>query len=311
VEAAKKVGPAVVTVVNTLQTGRTQRTLPTALGSGVIIDQKGYIVTNNHVIENQRELTVIFADGRRAKARIIGTDTLADLAVIKVDEPVPAVAEWGDSDTLVPGQRVLAIGSALGNFRNSVTAGVVSGLGRDLPGVDYSLQDLIQTDAPINHGNSGGPLVNLAGQVVGINAAIYRGSQLSADDTVEGVGFAIPSNTARAVAEQLIRAGKVTRPYLGVSYQPLTPQAAVQLGISLNQGAYILDVRPNTPAARAGLQEGDIIIAVNESALDDTHNLQTVLLRHKVGETVTLSVRRGDTTLTVHVTLAERPTDLR
>jgi 2-alkenal reductase len=314
VDAVSKAGPAVVTVITTLQQPTTQRTTPiepTASGSGIILDRNGHILTNNHVIEGQKKITIIFADGKQAEAKLIGGDSLADLAVLKVDMQTPAVAELGDSDTLVAGQHVLAIGSALGDFRNTVTGGLISGLGRRLPGVDYRLDDLIQTDAAINHGNSGGPLVNLAGQVVGINVAIYRGSTVTGDDAVEGVGFAIPINTAKLVAQQLVASGKVTRPYVGVSYQMLTPQLASYYKLTQAQGAYITQVMPNTPAARAGLQEQDVIVAVGGQALNDTYSLFTALLRYKPGETVALKVVRGGKEMTLSIALVERPADVK
>lgn len=312
--ATAKAGPAVVTVITTLQqpTGQRQTLIePTASGSGVIIDKNGYILTNNHVIEGQKKITIIFANGDRADAKLLGGDSLADVAVLKVDIAVPAVAELGDSDSLTPGQHVLAIGSALGDFRNTVTSGIVSGLGRTLPGVDYRMDDLIQTDAAINHGNSGGPLLNLAGQVIGINVAIYRGDATTGDSTVEGVGFAIPINTAKLVSQQIISTGTVTRPYLGVAYQMLTPQLASYYKLSQQQGAYITTVTPNTPAAKAGLQEQDIIVTVGDHNLSDTFSLFTALLRYKPGETVQMKIMRGGEEMTVSVALTERPADLK
>lgn len=313
IEAVNKVSPAVVTVVNTLQTTRSRSGLPlepTALGSGVIFSPDGYILTNNHVIENQKSLYVVFADGRRAEARLIGGDAMGDIAVIKVDGmTMPAVAELGNSDALVPGQRVVAIGSALGDYRNTVTAGVVSGLGRSLSGASYRLDDLIQTDAAINHGNSGGPLVNMAGQVIGINTAILRNSPTD-DGTVEGVGFAIPANTASLIARQLIDTGKVVRAYLGVTHRLLTPQVAAILNIPTQQGALITEVSPNTPAAQAGLQKDDVILAIGDQKVDENHSLVSVLMRHKPGDTVTIKVKRGNEELTLKATLVERPASL-
>ena len=314
VDAVNKTGPAVVTVITTLQqtTGQRQTLIePTASGSGIIIDKDGHILTNNHVIEGQKKITIIFANGEQAEAKLLAGDSLADIAVLKVDIAVPAVAELGDSSTLTSGEHVLAIGSALGDFRNTITAGIISGLGRTLPGVDYRMDDLIQTDAAINHGNSGGPLINLAGQVVGINVAIYRGDATTGDTSVEGVGFAIPINTAKLVAQQIISTGKVTRPYVGVSYQTLTPQRASYYKLSQPQGAYVTAVMPNTPAAKAGLQEQDIIVAVNDSKLSDTLSLFTALIRYKPGDTVQMKIMRGGKEMTVSVVLAERPPDVK
>jgi 2-alkenal reductase len=315
VEAVKKAGPAVVTVITTLQQQRqgTRGTQiePTASGSGVILSKDGYILTNNHVIEDQKKITVIFASGEQAEAKLVGGDSLADLAILKVDIAVPAVAELGDSDAIVPGQPVVAIGSALGDFRNTVTAGIISGVGRRLPGVDYRLDDLIQTDAAINHGNSGGPLVNMAGQVVGINVAIYRGSGLTQEDTVEGVGFAIPVNTVKIVAQQLIANGKVSRAYIGISYQMLTPQLASFYSVQQQQGAYVTAIVPNTPASKAGLQEKDVIVAIEDRPLSDSYSLFAALLKQKPGDTVKVKVMRAGKELTLNVTLTERPADVR
>src|SRR5688572_10367158 len=205
--AVRKTGPAVVTIINTLSSGGNRAfpgMSPSASGSGVVVDRRGYIVTNQHVVEGQRTLEVIFSDGKRASAKLVGEDSFSDLAVVKVDVDVPAVAEFADSDQLEPGQPVVAIGSALGDFRNTVTVGVVSALHRDLDDSgSAALRNLIQTDAAINHGNSGGPLLQLDGRVIGINVAVVRGAIISGD-VAEGLGFAIPSNTARQVVEQLI-----------------------------------------------------------------------------------------------------------
>jgi len=314
VDAVGKAGPAVVTVITTLQQSsglRVSPLEPTASGSGIILDGNGHILTNNHVIEGQKKIVVIFADGEQAEAKLVGGDSLSDLAVLKVDRATPAVAELGDSDTLTPGQHVLAIGSALGDFRNTVTAGIVSGLGRALTGVDYRLDDLIQTDAAINHGNSGGPLVNLAGQVVGVNVAIYRGSTVTGDSTVEGVGFAIPINTARLVSQQIITSGKVVRPYVGVSYVMLTPQLASYYKAAAQQGAYVTQIVANTPASRAGLQEQDIITAIGGRVLGDSYSLFTALLRYSPGDTVQMTVTRATKEITLSIVLAERPAEVK
>lgn len=212
--AVSQVGPAVVTIVNTQSvTNRRGRSLgtATAVGSGIIIDGRGYIITNNHVVENQQSLEVIFSDGTKAPATVVGADASLDLAVIKVDSVVPSVATLGDSNTLEAGQPVVAIGTALGDFRNTVTAGIISGLDRDLDSIGAtigssgtSLHDLVQTDASINEGNSGGPLIDMNGEVIGINVAVVRSSG-STGDVAEGLGFAIPSNTARTFAAQYIK----------------------------------------------------------------------------------------------------------
>lgn len=208
--AVRAAGPAVVTVVNTMQIttrgrfGGTQTA--EALGSGVIISTDGYIVTNQHVVDSQTSLEVIFSDGTRVPATLVGEDASNDIAVIKVDTTVPAVATLGDSDTIEAGQPVVAIGTALGDFQNTVTEGIISGLHRRLDSSSTAVQDMIQTDAAINHGNSGGPLLDLEGNVIGINTAVVR-SDSAAGDVAEGLGFAIPINTVKSVVEQLIANG--------------------------------------------------------------------------------------------------------
>ena len=308
-KAVEKVSPAVVTVVGRIP-GEMTFFGPTpdrqVSGSGVIISEKGYILTNNHVVEGTTALHVIFADGSEQKAHLVGADPFADLAVIKVPGPVPAVATLGNSDLLKPGETVIAIGSPLGAFRNTVTVGVVSATGRNLDtGKGYQMEGLIQTDAAINHGNSGGPLVNLAGEVVGINTLIVRGSGFGGD-VAEGLGFAIPSNTARAVAEQIIAKGYVSRPYLGVRWQSITPAVAERFGLPAKWGVYVVEVEPGSPADKAGLQSGDIIVQIEDTPLDRSHPFINVLFDHQPGETVTLQVYRGHKKIKIQVTLGER-----
>jgi 2-alkenal reductase len=291
----RQANPAIVTVVNQLARGM-------ASGSGFIIDQQGHIVTNNHVVDGTQGLQVIFYDGQRASARLVGTDPVNDIAVIQVSGAVPGVVTWGDSSTLEPGQPVVAIGSALGDFANTVTVGVVSGLNRSVGGTD----SLIQTDAAINHGNSGGPLLNMKAEVIGVNTLVVRDG--SSGDQAEGLGFAIPANTASAIATQLMQSGSVARPYLGVTYQTLTEQAAADLGIAQTSGAYISDVVAGSPAAQAGLQPGDVITTIDGQALDQTTTLQTVLLQHKPGDRVPMQVIHANSAeaVTITVTLGSR-----
>jgi 2-alkenal reductase len=309
VEAVDLVKPAVVTIISTLSS---QRSFwggvyePTSSGSGVIISPEGYILTNNHVIEGAQRLEVIFADSAKAEAEVVGTDPLSDLAVIRVDGAVPTWAELGDSALLRPGQTVIAIGSALGDFRNTVTVGVVSATGRRLVDQSWVMEGLIQTDAAINRGNSGGPLVNLQGQVVGINTAIVRGSGLSGD-VAEGLGFAIPSNMAAQVSQALIQDGRVERPYLGVTYYPVSPQVAAQYDLSVEAGVLVTEVGRGTPADAAGIEQGDVLVSLGGDAIDEENPLVSVLMRHPVGETVTLGVVRGEQTLRLEVVLGARP----
>ena len=301
-KAVAKVSPAVVTVVGIVP-GEITFFGPTpdqeVSGSGVIVSEKGYIITNNHVVEGTKTLHVIFAGGQKVPARIVGTDRFADIAVLKVETKVPAVAVLGNSDVLKPGETVIAIGSPLGAFRNTVTVGVVSATGRSIDtGKGYRMEGLIQTDAAINHGNSGGPLVNLAGEVVGINTLIVRGS---GPDVAEGLGFAIPSNTVRAIAEQIIKQGYVARPYLGISWQGITPAIAAEYGLPVQWGVFVVDVEPGSPADKAGIERGDIITKIGGVPLDEKHPFINLLFSHKPGERVTVTiVHRGhEKTLTV------------
>ncbi len=307
-DIVERVGPAVVTVVSDLGpprrgSGRFDLAPAQALGSGVIVDAQGYIVTNNHVVADGRNYQVIFVDGQKKPARLVGRDAYSDLAVLQVDGPLPAVATLGDSSQLRPGEPVIAIGSPLGEFRNSVTQGVVSALGRRLDDSAPGLMDLIQTDAAINHGNSGGPLVDPSGQVVGINTAVVRGGS----DLATGLGFAIPSNTVRDVVQQLIQTGVVTRPYLGVSYQTVTPRVAAYYDLAVKEGALIILVAPDSPARAAGLQRGDVITQVDGQSVNEEKSLAQLLNQHKVGDDVVLTINRDGREQTLTVRLAQRP----
>lgn len=292
ISAVQRVQPAVVTVLN-------QGSLGFGSGSGVIISADGFIVTNNHVVEGARELEVVFADGRQVEAELIGTFELTDLAVIRVDEPVPAVAELGDSDALQPGARVIAIGSPLGRFQNTVTTGIVSALNRQVG----SLTGLIQTDAPINEGNSGGPLLNSVGQIIGINTVVVRGGTSEA----EGLGFAVPGNTVQAVADQLITNGKVERPFLGITFQPVDPNAAKDLGVMIGEGVQVERVENNSPVAQAGLRVGDVIVSIDGNSVDANTSLLNLMLRFRVGQTVELDIVRDGQPDTLRVTLGAFP----
>jgi 2-alkenal reductase len=311
--AVRASGPAVVTVVNQLAGnnlgGFPGQQAATAMGSGVIIDQDGHIITNDHVVEGQQSLQIIFSDGTKTAGTLVGSDPFSDLAVIKVSAKVPAVAQFGDSDALEPGQPVVAIGSALGDFANTVTAGVVSALHRDLDdnSTTPSMKDLIQTDAAINHGNSGGPLLDLTGKVIGINVAVVRGS--AGTDVAEGLGFAIPSNTAQTISSQIISKGYVERPFLGISYQPITRQIAAYYNLSRDSGLLVTDVTQGSPADKAGLKPGTIITQINGAPITTDMSLMELLMSFKVGDTIKLTIVQADITTeqTVDVTLAQRP----
>lgn len=292
VETVGKVLPAVVTVLN-------QSAFGGGSGSGFFISSDGFVVTNFHVIENARSLQVIYAQGGLAPATLIGAAPEFDLAVLKVDGPVPAVAEWGDSGELPLGAKVIAIGSALGQYQNTVTAGILSGFNRQLGG----LSGLLQTDAAINSGNSGGPLVNLSGQIIGINTMVVRGSAFSG---AEGLGFAIPSNVARSVVRNLIETGDAKQPFLGIQYQPLNPQLANEERLSITEGALLEVIVDGAPAERAGLRVGDIIVAIDGKPVDDRHSLVSLLLEHVAGDTITLKVVRDGQTIETELRLGER-----
>jgi 2-alkenal reductase len=276
-----------------------------ASGSGVIISDKGYILTNQHVIDGADTIQIVLANGAQMAATLVGSDQFSDIALLKVDGTLPAAAEFGNSDALKPGETVIAIGSPLGDFKNTVTVGVVSATGRTLDtGNGYLMEGLIQTDAAINHGNSGGPLVDLAGQVIGINTAILRSSGGS-DDVVEGLGFAIPANTVQVIAAQIIQSGHVARPYLGVRWQAITPQDASMYGLPVQWGIYVSRISAGSPAESAGVQVGDIITHIDGVELDDQHPYTNVLFSHAPGDTVTLTINRNGKTLQLQVKLAE------
>jgi len=306
-KSVQKVSPTVVTVVGTIpgQTtffGTTGD--QTVSGSGFFITDQGYIITNNHVVEGTKEVTIVLSDGTEQKATIVGTDPYSDIAVLKTEGKVPSVAALGNSDALNPGESVIAIGSPLGNFKNTVTVGVVSATGRSIDtGKGYQIEDLIQTDAAINHGNSGGPLVNLAGQVIGINTLIVRNTD--SGDVAEGLGFAIPVNTAQAVAQQIIQKGYFARPYLGISFQPINPDIAIRYNLPAQWGVYVTRISSGSPASQAGLQEGDIITKIGDVTLDETHSYVNTLFTFKPGDQITLDVVRGTDNVQVKVTLGE------
>lgn len=319
VQVVKRVGPAVVTVVNQLdptQTGYGGE----ALGSGFIVDKQGHVFTNNHVVagSSPNGLSVIFADGKKTSAKLVGTDAVSDLAVLQVSTDITTTAPLGDSDSLVSGETVVAIGSALGDFRNTVTTGVISGLNRTLPGaIGTDIEPMIQTDAAINHGNSGGPLIDLAGNVIGMNTAVVRstgtGTGSSTTDAAQGLGFAIPINTVKDITTQLIAQGTVPRPFMGVATQPVSPRISAYYGLTdqngnlLQSGELVTQVSQGSPADAAGIRPGDVIMSVNGQAIDNSTPLANLLLRNKPGDTVTLEVIRAGKSMTVKVTLGTRP----
>jgi len=260
-----------------------------SVGSGVLISPKGYIVTNNHVVEQSREIQVTLTDKRQFEARVVGRDASTDLAVLKIDsrEPLPAI-RLGDSEEVGVGDWVVAVGNPF-RLTSTVTAGIVSALGRQVNIIEdsYRLEDFIQTDAAINPGNSGGALVNMSGELVGVNTAIATES-----GSYEGYGFAVPSNLVERVAEDLINYGEVRRGFLGVSIGEIDAGRARQLGLPDIEGVYIAGVRNGGAADDAGVEEGDVVLAVNGSSVDAPNELQSAVARYRPGETVQITVWR-------------------
>jgi serine protease Do len=265
-------------------------------GSGFIIRKDGLVVTNNHVVENAKEITVALSDGRELPATVVGRDPKTDLAVLRIEskKDLPIV-ELGNSDRLDVGDWVLAIGNPFG-LDNTVTAGIVSAKGRNIGG---PYDDFIQTDAPINPGNSGGPLLDEHGHVVGINTAIFSQSGGNV-----GIGFAIPINEAKRLVPELEQHGHVTRAWLGVTVQKLTPAVAESLGVEPNRGALVAQVTPQSPAAKAGLHAGDVITAYDGKALDEHTSLPTLVAGTPIGKTVPVDVVRDGKSQRVDVTVA-------
>jgi serine protease Do len=306
-DVVERVEPAVVTVVGEIAGRRTffgTTGTQQVSGSGFIVHEDGYIITNNHVVEEVDELTVFLSDGSEVPVEVVGRDVFSDLAVLKAGNKLPAAILLGDSDKLKPGESVIAIGSPLGDFRNSVTVGVISATGRMIDtGQGYEMENLIQTDAAINSGNSGGPLVNLAGEVVGVNTLVVRGSSGSA--SAEGLGFAIPANMVRLISQQIIEEGYFARPYLGVQVQHVTPNAAQRYDFPVEWGAYVTGVGPGTPASRAGLKPGDIIVRIGDGHLDEETQFLNALFNYQPGDLVEIEVMRGDQRVVLDVTLIE------
>ena len=268
------------------------------LGSGVIVSPDGYILTNNHLVDGTDTVTVELPDDRSFTAKVVGTDAATDLAVVKIDAKALPTLEFGDSDAVKVGDQVLALGNPLG-VGETVTSGIISAKGRQTSGGD-SYQDFLQTDAAINHGNSGGALVNAGGQLIGINSQI-----LTPTDGNIGLGFAIPSNMAKHVMDQLISTGTVRRAKLGVTVQRITPDLASSLGLSNTRGALVSGVEEGSPAARAGLEQGDVITSFNGRAVDDNNQLRNSVASTKPGTAVSLQVLRNGRTETLQATVGE------
>ncbi len=281
-------------------TPRQQREHTVALGSGFIIDPSGYIVTNNHVVQNADKVTVIFQDNSEHAAKIIGRDTKTDLALLKIDAPKPLpYVSWGNSDSEEVGDWVLAVGNPFG-LGGSVSPGFVSARGRDIHAGPYD--DFLQIDASINRGNSGGPTFNLNGEVVGINTAIY-----SPNGGSVGIGFAIPSSLAKPVIDQLREHGKVDRGWLGVQIQQITPEIAKSLGLPKEEGALVADVTPGGPAAKAGFQQGDVILSFNGHDINKVRDLPIVVAETPVGNDAKVHVWRKSGEADLDAKIAQMP----
>ncbi|RMF99966.1 MAG: PDZ domain-containing protein, partial [Planctomycetota bacterium] len=270
------------------------------LGSGVIVDPEGYIVTNFHVIDQAESVTVRLSDGRILKdVRVVGADPVNDLAVLKISAANLVVAAWGDSDELEPGDPVLAIGNPYGLIQ-TVTAGIVSAKQRRAETNQGGYQEYLQTDAALNPGNSGGPLVDMDGRIVGINTAIFG-------DAYQGISFAIPSRIAKDIYEKLKTNRRIVRGWLGVRMTELTETMALELGLDTTRGAVVLETVPRSPAAKAGIQPGDIILRWNDTLIEDPAALSIAVARSKVGSQAEVEIYRDGRTITVTVEVAERP----
>jgi serine protease DegQ len=314
-QAARKAAPSVVSVITSNSAARNphrgdpwfrhffgeQEGQPqSGMGSGVIVSPEGYVLTNNHVVDHMDGIEVVLTDGRKASAKVIGTDPDTDLAVLKVDiDRLPAIT-FGDSDALLVGDAVLAIGNPFG-VGQTVTAGIVSALGRNQLGIN-TFENFIQTDAAINPGNSGGALVDATGNLVGINSAIYSRSGGNM-----GIGFAIPVSTARLVMDSLIREGQVTRGWIGVEPRDLTPDIAETFGLPVKEGVLISGVLQNGPAAQGGVRPGDVVVQVAQVPVANTTQLLNAVAALKPGEPTQIQVQRGNDRLKLTVVAAKRP----
>jgi serine protease Do len=313
IAAAQKVGPSVVMIVDEL--GGT----PQAVGSGIVYDTRGWILTNKHVVAGATTIKVRLQDKREFDGTVYGLDTLTDLAIVKISNATGlSAAPLGDSSGLQVGQLAVAIGSPLGlDYPNSVTSGIVSGLGRDITvagdgssaGSGTNLHGLIQTDAAINPGNSGGPLIDSAGRVIGVSTAIAQ--------TAQGIGFAIPINVAKPILQQALAGEKLSRPYIGIAYMAIDLGLKAQNNLPLDHGAWVHNedssgnaidpVVAGSPADKAGIKSDDIITAIEGQAIDQAHPLEDILVQYAPGRTVSVDLYRGGQTLTVHLTLGTRP----
>jgi len=306
VRVAEKISPAIVTIEVTTADGA-------ATGSGVIFSADGWIVTNKHVVADATALLVHLEDGRDFDATVYGVDTLTDLAIVKVDATGLPAATLGSSSGIKVGQTAIAMGSPLGVYTNSVTAGIVSALGREITTESGRLSSLIQTDAAINFGNSGGALVDSTGAVIGINTAIATDSTSSGATVATGIGFAIPIDIARPIMEQALAGVPLSRPWIGVRYVALDLRTATANKLPVSEGAWLegdasaTAIVAGSPAEAAGLKDNDIIQTVEGVSIDASHPLQDLLVQYAPGTTITLGVLRDGELLSISLTLGTRP----
>ena len=302
-----------IRVTGATDTGNLGVIPPTGVGSGVIFNSNGWILTNHHVVEGGEKFDVELKDGRVLQGSVYGIDTLTDLAIVKVDATGLPTAAIGKSDALKVGQLVIAIGSPLGTYSNSVTSGIVSAKGRSITTDNgEQLSNLIQTDAAINPGNSGGPLLDAGGNVIGINTAIAQNSN--------GIGFAIPIDIARPIMDQAVAGEPLSRPYMGIHFVSITRQIADEQKLPVNVGALVGGVDANgnpvtgvesgKPADHGGIKDGDIIVSINDKVIDEEHPLDATLAQFSPGDTVDVKILRDGATITLQVTLGTRPAGL-
>lgn len=306
---AEKVGPSVVSIITKSQArsyyGTTSQE---GAGTGIIVSADGYVMTNNHVIQNANDVVVVDSAGvQYDNVTVVGRDPLNDVAFLKIKSNATfKPATLGNSSTIRIGQQVVAIGNALGQYSNTVTSGIISGVGRPITadagnGQTESLSDLIQTDASINPGNSGGPLLNMAGQVIGINTAI------AAD--ANGIGFSIPINSTKGILAGVLANGKVSRAYMGVTYLSVTPAVAKEYKLTVNDGAYVFAssgsaVAAGSPAAKAGIKDGDVITKINDDVVGKQGSLSSIIGQYKPGDTVTVTFIRDGKEQTTQMTFS-------
>ena len=315
IDAAAKAGPTVVQITSTagIDPNNIGALPSTGVGSGIIFDSNGWILTNHHVVAGSDKLVVALQDGRTFNGTIYGVDTLTDLAIVKIPATGLPVATMGDSSTIKVGQLAIAIGSPLGTYTNTVTSGIISALGRSITVQSGTLNNLIQTDTAINPGNSGGPLLDAAGNVVGIDTAEATNAQ--------GIGFAIPINIAKPLLQQALAGEALARPWVGIRYEPITPALVQANKLPVDHGALVSGgtdasgqtapgVIPGSPADKAGIRDGDIVTSIEGQTIDTLHPLDSVIAQFAPGRTVTVEIYRGGTTIKLQVTLGTRPANL-